>query len=214
MPPASAEPGARSGDGGERGARLPAEVVVGWIDPAQNFNAVWSAAELDALTVEMLCGLVKDLNAKTRFSGLPLAAGDNALGALQACGWMTGFPMRTGFGRGYPEHDPWRFDAARLVETGEADCVLWISAYSAAAPSWKRAVPMIALTGQDVNFPRPPRVRIEVGRPGIDHDAVEHLAATGTLAPVTATKPSELPTVAHTIAQIASAVPDVGTWSC
>ena len=27
-------------------------------------------------------------------------------------GWMTGFPPRTGFGRGYPEHDPWRFEAA------------------------------------------------------------------------------------------------------
>jgi formylmethanofuran dehydrogenase subunit B len=176
--------------------------------------AVWSAAELDALTIEMLCGLVKDLNGKTRFSGLPLAPGDNALGALQACGWITGFPMRTGFGRGYPEHDPWRFDATRLVETGEADCALWISAYRAAAPNWKRTVPMIALTRQGVTFPRPPRVHIEVGRPGIDHDAVEHLAATGTLAPVTATKPSELPTVAYTIAQIASAVPDIGTRSC
>ena len=68
--------------------------------------AVWSAAELDALTIEMLCGLVDDLNAATRFSGLSLAPGDNALGVLQTCGWMTGFPMRTGFARGHPEHDP------------------------------------------------------------------------------------------------------------
>jgi formylmethanofuran dehydrogenase subunit B len=176
--------------------------------------AVWSAADLDVLTIEMLCGLVKDLNAKTRFTGLPLAAGDNALGALQACGWMTGFPMRTGFGRGYPEHDPWRFDAVRLVESGETDCVLWISAYGAAAPKWKGAVRTIALTGQGVRFPRPPRVHIEVGRPGIDHDAVEHLAATGTLAPVTATKPSEALSVAEAIGQIASALPDAGAWPC
>ena len=75
------------------------------------------------LPIEMLCGIVADLNATTRFSGLALAAADNALGVLQACGWMTGFPMRTGFGRGFPEHDTWRFDAARLVESGEADCV-------------------------------------------------------------------------------------------
>ena len=61
---------------------------------------MWSAANLDVLAIEMLCGLVQDLNAQTRFTGLPLAAGDNALGVLQACGWMTGFPMRTGFGRG------------------------------------------------------------------------------------------------------------------
>ena len=194
-------------------AKLLAELAAD-LQAARFGVAVWWAAELDALTIEMLCGLVKDLNVKTRFSGLPLAAGDNAWGALQACGWMTGFPMRTGFGRGYPEHDPWRFDAARLVETGEADCVLWISAYGAKAPSWRRAVPMIALTRQGAKFPGLPRVHIEVGRPGIDHDAVEHLAATGTLAPVTATRPSELPSVAQTIARIASAVPDVRTRSC
>ena len=77
--------------------------------------AVWSATELDALVIEMLCGLVDDLNARTRFSGLAVPPPDNAAGVLQVCGWMTGLPMRTGFGRGRPEHDPWRFDAARLV---------------------------------------------------------------------------------------------------
>ena len=79
---------------------------------------------------------------------------------------MTGFPMRTGFGRGYPEHDPWRFDATRLVESGEADCALWISAYRAAAPDWRRPLPMIALTGADADFRHAPRVHIDVGRPG------------------------------------------------
>ena len=59
--------------------------------------AVWSAASLDALTIEMLCGLVSDLNATTRFSGLPLAPVDNAMGVLQTCGWTNGFPPRTGF---------------------------------------------------------------------------------------------------------------------
>jgi formylmethanofuran dehydrogenase subunit B len=176
--------------------------------------AVWSAAELDALTIEMLCGLVEDLNAKTRFTGLALAAGDNASGVLQACGWMTGFPMRTGFGRGYPEHDPWRFDATRLVETGEADCALWISAYRPAAPDWKRDVPLIALTGQGANFRRTPRVHIDVGRPGTDHDAVEHFPATGTLVAVTARKRSASISVADAVAQIASALPSAGAWPC
>ena len=73
--------------------------------------AVWSAASLDALAIEMLFGLIDDLNAGDALQRLwPLAPGDNAHGVLQACGWMTGFPLRTGFGRGYPEHDPWRFD--------------------------------------------------------------------------------------------------------
>ena len=176
--------------------------------------AVWSAAELDTLPIEMLSGLVADLNATTRFSGLALAAPDNALGVLQACGWMTGFPMRTSFGRGFPEHDAWRFDAARLVESGEADCVLWISAYRAVAPAWERQVPLIALTGQGARFRQPPRVQIDVGRPGADHDAVEHDPATGTLVPVAAKSPSEAISVAALLAQIAAALPSAGAWPC
>ena len=174
--------------------------------------AVWSAVHFDALSVQMLCGLVDDLNAGARFSGLPLAPPDNAAGVLETCGWTTGYPMRTGFGRPQAEHDPWRCDATRLVESGEADCALWISAYRDAAPPWRRAVPMIALTGADA---RPPaRVHIAVGCPGIDHDAVQHLAATGTLAPAAATKPSDALSVAQAIARIAVVLPHTGAPPC
>ena len=110
--------------------------------------AVWSAAELDTLTIEMLCGLVADLNADD-----PLSAVSRLAAARQCARRAAGLRLDDrlshahGFGRGFPEHDPWRFDAARLVESGEADCALWISAYRAAAPAWTRPVPMIALTG-------------------------------------------------------------------
>jgi len=169
--------------------------------------AVWSAAEHDELTLAMLCGLVKDLNATTRFTGLPLAPLDNAAAVQQASGWLTGFPLRTGFGRGYPEHDPWRFDAARLVESGEADCALWISSFRAMPPAWSRDVPTIALTPAQDGFRRPPEVAIAIGRPGIDHDAVEYLAATGTLAAVSAGKTSNALSVADAVAKIAAALP-------
>jgi formylmethanofuran dehydrogenase subunit B len=168
--------------------------------------AVWSAAELDALVIEMMCGLVDDLNARTRFSGLAVPPPDNAAGVLQACGWTTGLPMRTGFGRGRPEHDPWRFDASRLVASREADCVLWISAYGAATPPWHADVPMIAMTATDTHFRAPPRVHIEVGCPGRDHDAVEYLAKTATLAAVAASAPRDTISVAQAIAHIASAL--------
>jgi formylmethanofuran dehydrogenase subunit B len=178
------------------------------LQAAQFGVAVWSAADLDALAIEMLCGLVDDLNARTRFTGVALPAPDNAPGVLQACGWMAGFPMRTGFARSLVEHDPWRFAAARLIDSGEADCAVWISAYGEAVPGWRRAVPTIALTrhGADVRA----QVHIEVGHPGIDHDAVEHLAGTATLAPVTAAKPSETISVAQAIARIDAAMPERG----
>jgi formylmethanofuran dehydrogenase subunit B len=176
--------------------------------------AIWSATTLDVLAIEMMCGLVNDLNAKTRFSSLPLAPADNAMGVLQTCGWMTGFPMRTGFGRGFAEHDPWLFDGRRLVDSRETDCVLWISAYRAMAPEWSEAPPTIALTGQDESFRAPPRVHIRVGCPGIDHAAVQHLALTGALAAVEATQPSDAISAADAITRIASALPKSGPRPC
>ena len=177
--------------------------------------AVWSAARLDVLTIEMLCGLVRDLNAKTRFTGLPLAPGDNAAGVLQVCGGMTGFPMRTGFGSGAPEHDGWIFDAERLVESGEADCALWISAYGPEAPRWRKPIPLIALTAAAAEFSRPPTVRIAVGRPGVDHDSVDYCPAMGTLVAKAASHPSQTPSVAEVIGRLVVALgDDAGAASC
>ena len=169
--------------------------------------AVWSAATLDALTIEMLCGLIKDLNAKTRFSGLPLPPDDNTLGVLQVCGWTTSLPPRTGFARGFAEHDPWRFDACRLVDSGEADCVVWISAYRPAPPPWTRAVPTIALTSDRPSLPHRPRVHVTVGRPGIDHDAIEFLPAAGTLAWTAPVAARTTIRVSDALDQIAAALP-------
>src|SRR5689334_18232438 len=41
--------------------------------------AVWSARDLDVLAIEMLCGIVSDLNAHTRFTGFPIAPDDSAV---------------------------------------------------------------------------------------------------------------------------------------
>ncbi|HEY2138234.1 MAG TPA: tungsten formylmethanofuran dehydrogenase [Xanthobacteraceae bacterium] len=175
--------------------------------------AIWSAGSLDSLAIEMLCGIVDDLNAQTRFAGFSVAPPDNATGVQQVSGWMTGFPLRTGFGRQYVEHDPWRFDAARLVASREADCVLWISAYRAALPPWGGAradgPPVIGLITGDAAPSDRPAVQIEVGHPGVDHDAVEHFPPVGTLVAVAAARRSEALSVADAIGRIAGALGEV-----
>jgi formylmethanofuran dehydrogenase subunit B len=176
--------------------------------------AIWTPLELDALTIEMLCGLVDDLNSHTRFSGLALAPGDNACGVQQACIWMTGLPLRTGFGPGFPEHDPWRHDASRLVEAEEADCALWIGAYGASTPPWNRHLPLIVLVAADAQFDSMPHIRITVGRPGRDHGCVEYDATVGTLAAVSATHPSEAIAVSEVLARIAASLPTGRAWPC
>jgi len=162
---------------------------------------VWSAAGLDPLTVEMLQSLVSDLNATTRFTGLPLGARSGAPAVVQTAGWMTGYPPRTGFGRGHPEHDPWRFEAKRLVESGEADAVLWISAYDGEAPPWSRAdLPLVTLAPQSAAPAH--GLWIEVGRPGEETDAIDYSPEAACMVVRKAKNPAPLPSVADAVKAI------------
>ena len=176
--------------------------------------AVWTAANLSALEIETINGLVRDLNDTTRFSTLPLAPGDNGAGVLAACGWIMGFPMRTGFGAGAPVHDPWRFDAERLVASGETDCVLWISAFGAAPPEWLTAANVIALCEPAAQFAKKPNVRIAIGRPGVDHDSVLHSPDAGTLVAVTASAQNATPSVAEALQRIGACLAETHAPPC
>jgi formylmethanofuran dehydrogenase subunit B len=145
---------------------------------------------------------------------LPLAAPDNSAGVLATCGWMTGFPMRTGFGAGVPIHDPWCFDAERLVASGETDCVLWISAFGAAPPAWLSAANVIALCEPTIEFAEEPNVRITVGRPGVDHDAVMHSSDAGTLVALAASARTAASSVAQALERIAAGLGQAQAASC
>ena len=174
--------------------------------------ALWSAEDFadDPMLPFLLTDLVAALNDTTRFSALPLAPASNGAGVVQTAAWMTGFPMRTSFARGYPEHDPWRFDAARMARAGESDAALWISAYEDVAPDWADASPLIALTGAATKFVKPPQVRITIGKPGRDHDGVEQSAETSTFVPISASAPSTLPTAAQALTRIDAALTEGG----
>jgi formylmethanofuran dehydrogenase subunit B len=173
--------------------------------------AVWAPRDLDALATEMLFGLIDDLNAHTRFAGVPLWRTERGPGVAQACGWLTGFPPPVGFGRGKPEHDAWRFDSERLVESGEADCVLWISVFSQLAP-WEPQAPDVVIgfhrIRQDLAEVHRAHVYIGAGCPGIDHDGVLYDLDTGTIAPEPAVDPTDAPSVAEILARIAAALPE------
>lgn len=172
--------------------------------PEAHYGAVvWQAGGLDVLTLEMLCGLIDDLNAKTRFVGLPLPLPGNIAGVMQAAAWLTGFPLPLGFAGGKATHDPWRFDACRLLESGEADALLWVSAGVPKNPPWDRAVPTIALTASGTQSSSTPDIEIAVGRPGQDHDAVLFDPNLGTLAAQIAAVPKSAPRAADVLVRIA-----------
>ena len=109
---------------------------------------------------------------------------------------------------------PWRFDAERLVASGETDCVLWISALGAVPPTWLHAVNLIALCERTAEFAEEPNVRIAVGRPGVDHDAVMHSSDIGTLVAETASARAATPSIAEAIERISTGLQQAQTASC
>jgi formylmethanofuran dehydrogenase subunit B len=175
------------------------------LNDARYGAVLWSARELSGLGIEMLCGLIDDLNRRSRFAGLPLAPPGNAAGVMQACAWTCGFPFRTSFARGRAEHDPWRFDAARMVADGEADAALWIAASEPLAPAWDGSVPIIGIAAQGVDYRAIPEVEIVIGRPGVDHAAVLFDADCGALVAKAGTAGAML-SAAQVLRQIADAL--------
>jgi formylmethanofuran dehydrogenase subunit B len=167
----------------------------------------------DALALEMLQGLIADLNLRSRASGLHLPASESGWGSTLASTWVTGFPLRTGFARGFPEFDPWRFDVARMIAAGEADFRLWISARADSPPIRKAGTTLIVLakTTQPVGGAA---VTIGIGEAGVDHDAVIYSGRTGSLASVAAEASSELPSAAAIIRMIADRAPAGAALPC
>jgi formylmethanofuran dehydrogenase subunit B len=132
----------------------------------------WNAATLDLsgadLLVQSLGALVRDVHQAGRCAVLPLGGSDNALGANQACLWQTGFPLRTCLTGDGPRHDPDLYDTRRLIDSGEADALVWISAFRPLSPPpHPLSLPVIALTAPPV--PVEATVAIPVGTPGLDH---------------------------------------------
>ncbi|MFE1601846.1 formyltransferase [Methylobacterium sp. ID0610] len=132
---------------GRIAGETPLSDLAGRLGAARYGVILYDPAEIGGLGAEMLNGLVKDLNETTRVFALPLSDPHQGRAVAQVAAWTTAQGPRVGFGRGYPEHDPWRFAASRLAEAGEADAALWLGSLPAPRPGWLATVPSIALLG-------------------------------------------------------------------
>ena len=132
----------------------------------------WSAADFvfphAALAVGGWCALVEDLNQTTRAAGLPLGGGHGSMSANQVCTWQAGFPLRSSFSEGHPNHHGWRYNGTRMLLHNEVDLLVWIATLLPdEAPSSE--CPQIVIGHPGMHFDQPPAVYIPVGIPGIDH---------------------------------------------
>lgn len=132
----------------------------------------WAAGQLDfphaELAIQQVCQAVVALNRTTRSSALPLGGQDGDRTASQVCAWISGYPTRVGYLRGYPEHDPYHYAAARLLDSGEADVLVWVNSLGLNPPP-ATEVPTLVIGRSGMTFEREPEVFIPVGCPGIDH---------------------------------------------
>lgn len=165
---------------------------------------VYDPASLGALGIEQAQGLVKDLNAGTRFSSLAVPGALGGRIATVVSAWTTGFPLRLGFGRGYPDYDPWRFAAERLIASGEADALLWVAPLGPALPAWAPRSATVALVAPGASADA--EVVIEVGVPGIDHGGTLYGPLRDGFAYEPASAPSDRPSAADVIGRIAAAI--------
>jgi formylmethanofuran dehydrogenase subunit B len=143
---------------------------------AANYGVVsWAAGALGfsqaELTVQMICELVKDVNASgVRCSGFPLGGKEGDQTANQVCGWQTGYPARMRFSSDFPEYDPFLYDSDQMFSNGEVDAFVWVQAFNASAtPPSGGKIPTIVVARSGMQFEEEPDVFIPVGTPGIDH---------------------------------------------
>lgn len=169
----------------------------------------WAASQLPGGHVDLLVGaiaaLLRTLNTTggRRCAGLPLAGPDNVVGANQVCAWQTGVPLRTSFAAGVPDHDPLRWNGARLLGSGTADALLWLASLRE-LPLPARRPPTVALVRAELAPAEPVEVLIPVGAPGLDHAGSLYRTDGVVAVPVRPLREAGLPSAAAVLRRIAA----------
>ena len=170
----------------------------------------WATAPLNfphaELTVQNIAELVKQLNQTTRSNGLPLGGIEGEMNANQVSAWISGYPVRTSYARTYPEHDPYHFSTGRLLASGEADALFWISSFNPQRTPPKTDLPTVVFGHADMQFEQEPDVFIPVGMPGADHKGIMFRTDNVVSLPLEQLRESTLPTLSEVLNAIEQAL--------
>lgn len=168
---------------------------------------VYSTADLGEPALFTILEIVRHLSITTRAATLALPVPGNGDGVSLASTWTCGLPVPTSFAGSVPEHDAWRFAASRMIESGEADTLVWIDALAGQAVQRPQGAPTVVLTSSEAGTGEGPDIVIEVACGGHDHDAALYLPRISGIGIVKAEKPNaDKPTVAAVLARIAELI--------
>ncbi len=128
------------------------------------------------LIIRTCVGLVRDMNEQQRCALLLLGTGEGDITAQLSGAWHNGFGIRTSFTKGYPVQDLQMHSGDRLLQSGEADLLVWISTLSSDPPP-NVTQPTIVIGHPAMTFKTdPPELFLPVSIPGIHRAGYLHRA--------------------------------------
>lgn len=158
---------------------------------AKYATLVWVSKDLHydhaELTIENITETVVALNQKSRAMGLSLGGSDGDTSVNYAHTWLNGVIIDA------PEWE-------------SHDAVVWVNSYSPEAMPPAGTAPVIVLGAPDSKFEATPAVFIPVATPGLDNNGQQFRVDGSVTLPLTAAKPSDLPTLTQVVAMIKTAL--------
>ena len=161
-----------------------------------------------ALIIEAVHQAVGHLNRSTRAAALWLGGGNGAATANQVFTWLSGLPLRSRAGPRGLDHEPFLFDAQRLLSEASVDALVWVSCFDPDAAPPPNTLPMLVLgpPALAANCRRSGAVFIGVSTPGIASDGHVFRTDGTVLMPLSALLRDALPPLAEVAGGILQAL--------
>ena len=170
----------------------------------------WTGSALDfphaELSIQNIVGVVQELNKTTRSAGLPLSGNDGDVTAYNVSTWISGYPFRNSYRRGYPDYDPYHYDTTRLLAEGETDVLVWINSFKPERVPPKSKAPTIVIGHPAMQFEQAPEVFIPIAIPGLEANGAQFRSDSSVTLPLRKLRDTSLPTLADVLSAIESAL--------
>ncbi len=170
----------------------------------------WTGSALDfphaELSIQNIVGIVQELNKTTRSAGLPLSGNDGDVTAYNVSTWISGYPFRNSYRRGYPDYDPYHYDTSRLLAEGETDILVWINSFNPERLPPQSNGPTIVIGHPGMQFKQSPDVFIPIAIPGLEANGAQFRSDSSVTLPLRKLRDTSLPTLADVLSSIESAL--------
>lgn len=170
----------------------------------------WTGSALDfphaELSIQNIVGVVQELNKTTRSAGLPLSGNDGDVTAYNVSTWISGYPFRNSYRRGFPDYDPYHYDTNRMLAEGEVDALVWINSFNQERTPPKTNVPTIVIGHPAMQFDEVPDVFIPIAIPGLEANGAQFRSDSSVTLPLRKLRDTSLPTLADVLSAIESAL--------